>query len=146
MPHAPNRTEGQALHMIALALRPEWLDNNPGKTWFEKTGGTFHEAENFEHCVDALIAYCKTERDGKKVFKTPSLFHEEGDHWETTRPRTQHSTPRRRCPDHPHDHRDRTQCAGCRSEILAGDRPADKQGISITRTGPAIPAPTKEPQ
>lgn len=129
MAYQPTRTEGQALHQLAIALRPSWENNNPGQAWYAQlSNGTFPNAESFEHCVQALINYCNDAKDGKPRMRTPSLYPGEGDHWERTRPKTtKHRIP---CPQHPDNENTRHNCSACRSEILAGMRPPDKMGIT----------------
>lgn len=152
MAYQPTRNEGTALNFLALAYRPEWTPRTkdgkgPGKIWWEETeNGTFRHAENFDHCVKALTDYCKAQKQGKPRWTHPRLFPGEGDHWRTTVPVSLEKNPRDPCVDHPNDRNNRQSCIGCRSEILAGHRPENMQGIALTPKGPAIPAPTKEPQ
>lgn len=146
------RAEGNALHFLALALRPEWTPKTkdgkgPGAIWLQEIEhSTFPFAENFDHCVAALFDYCQAEKQGSKKYTHPRLFPSAEEIWKTTVPTSLEKNPRQPCPDHPNDRNNRQSCIGCRSEILAGMRPANKQGKPLRPKGPAIPAPTKEPQ
>lgn len=145
--YQPTRDEYAALHYLAIALRPEWKNHPPGQKWATETKDrTFPHAENFEHCLNAIWDYCTAQDEGKKKYKFPTLYPGEGDHWTTTVPISVEKNPRQPCPDHPHDPNNHWNCIGCRSEILAGDRPEDMQGKPLAPRGPAVPAPTKEPQ
>lgn len=142
--------EGNALHFLALALRPEWTPKTkdgkgPGAIWQQEIEhNTFSHAENFDHCVAALIDYCKAEKQGKPRWTHPRLFVGEGDHWRTTVPTTLEKNPREPCPDHPMDRSNKWSCIGCRSEIIAGQRPHDKQGERLHPTGPPVQPPAAE--
>lgn len=126
--------EGNALHFLALALRPEWAPKakdglGPGAIWQQEIEhNTFPHAENFDHCLAALTDYCRAEKQGKPRWTHPRLFPGEGDHWKTTVPTTLEKNPRDPCPDHPLDRANKWSCISCRSEILAGDRPWNMQG------------------
>lgn len=147
MAYQPTRAEGQALHAIALALRPEWTphkeeDLGPGGIWQRDTKGEFPHAENFDHCLSALIDYCRAESKGKPRYTHATLFPGEGEHWTTTVPQSIEKNPRDPCEDHPHDKNNRQSCIGCRSEILAGHRPWNMQGKPLTpETRQIIPSP-----
>jgi len=146
------RHEGNALHYLALALRPEWTPKTrdgkgPGAIWQQEIEhNTFPHAENFDHCIAALIDYCRAEKQGQPKYTHATLFPRDGEHWKTTVPISLEQNPREPCPDHPHDKNNHWNCIGCRSEILAGDRPANKQGIALRPKMSPVPAPTKEPQ
>lgn len=140
--YQPTRDEYAALHYLAIALRPEWKNHPPGQIWQRETQDrTFPHAENFDHCVAAITDYCQASKNGEPVYKFPTLFPGEGDHWKTTVPQSVEKNPRDPCPDHPHDQNNHWNCIGCRSEILAGDRPANKQGIALNAKGLPVPAP-----
>lgn len=138
MAYQPTRAEGTALNFLALALRPEWTPRTkdgktPGSIWFQEIdNGTFPFAENFDHCLNALIDYCKAEKDGKKRYTHATLFPGEGEHWRTTVPASLEKNPRDPCPDHPDDINNRHNCRNCRSEYLAGHRPYNMQGKALT--------------
>lgn len=144
--------EGNALHFLALALRPEWAPKakdglGPGAIWQQEIEhNTFPFAENFDHCLAALTDYCKAEKQRAKKYTHPRLFPSAEEIWKATVPTTLEKNPREPCPDHPLDRANKWSCISCRSEILTGMRPADKQGIALSPIGPPIPAPTKEHQ
>ena len=147
MAYQVTRAEGNALHFLALALRPEWTPKTkdgkgPGAIWQQEIEhSTFPHAESFEHCLNALVDYCKAEKQGTKKYTHPRLFPTAEDIWKATVPTSLEKNPRQPCPDHPHDKNNHWNCIGCRSEILAGDRPADKQGIALNPKGLPVPAP-----
>lgn len=132
--YQPTRDEGNALHFLALALRPEWAKNPPGQIWQSKiSNSTFPHAESFEHCLNALVDYCKAQRQGKPKYTHPTLFPDEGDHWKQTVPRDLEKNPREPCPDHKFDRNNRWNCIGCKSEIKAGQRPPEYLGKPYER-------------
>ena len=76
-----SREQGQALSMLALTLRPDWSRNKPGQViWDANEAGGIQPAEDFTHCVRALVAYC----DAKARMRTPVLYPEAGLHWAST--------------------------------------------------------------
>lgn len=123
MPHQLTPDQGNALHYHALALRPDWKNNNPGQTWrHQLTNNTLPHAQNYEHALNALTAYA-TQTNPK--LKTPNLYPNPGQWWETTQP-----NPGVANPTHPpcqqHDQNKYTPtkiCAGCRAEELTIGRP-----------------------
>lgn len=137
MAYQPTRAEGTALNYLALALRPEWTPQTkdgktPGAIWFQEiNNGTFPHAENFDHCLNALIDYCRAEKDGKKRYTHATLYPGAGDHWKTTLPITIEKNPKEPCPDHPLDRANKNSCISCRAEMLAGDRPWNMQGKAL---------------
>src|SRR5699024_3285869 len=119
----------------------------PGAIWQQEIEhNTFPHAENFDHCLNALVDYCKAEKQGKPRWTHPRLFPTAEDIWKATVPISVEKNPRQPCEDHPHDKNNAWNCIGCRSEILAGMRPANKQGVTLRPKMPPVPAPTKEPQ
>lgn len=128
--YQPTRDEYAALHYLAIALRPEFKNGlGPGKTWDkELKDRTFEHAENFNHCITALIDYCQASNKDGPAYTHATLYPGEGDHWRTTVPVSIEKNPREPCQDHPHDKNNRHSCIGCRSEILSGDRPWNMQG------------------
>ncbi|HEY4536422.1 MAG TPA: hypothetical protein VIG71_10725 [Enteractinococcus sp.] len=137
MTYAPNDVEWQALDLIALALRPDWKANKPGPTWFTKTSGTLPHAENFVHCVDALIFYA-TKAEPRK--RTPDIYPDDGKHWEATRPAAVGATERPGkqpiCQDH--TAYNRATCPICTDEINDGTRTPGQRGKKIRHI---IPSP-----
>lgn len=81
MLHRLTDQEGQALGVLALALRPDWVRNNPGRVfWQANQAGGIAPAADYAHCVLALLAYCRPEA-GRR---TPDLWALDGPHWRTT--------------------------------------------------------------
>lgn len=147
------RAEGNALNYLALALRPEWTPRtkdgkSPGAIWLQEIEHlTFPHAESFDHCMSALVDYCRAEKNGKPRYTHPTLYPGEGDHWTRTVPVSVEKNPRTPCKDHPDDPNNHWNCIGCRSEILAGDRPEDMQGKPLTpEKRQPIPSPGIRPQ
>lgn len=128
MSHTMTSYEMHALHNFAVALRPDWANNRCGSTWQNTLGGnTFPEAENFIHAMKALHAYATMQAaDGTHVKRTPKLYPEPGDWWETTRPENA-ATKQPACEQHP-DYGTITNCVACKSEIAAGERPENMLG------------------
>lgn len=137
MSYKPTDVEGQALHQLAIALRPDWIRNKPGTTWYAKTSnGVFVHAENFEHCIQALIAYATEQRDGKPVKRTPDIYPDEGDHWETTRP-IEHQRPGKQRPCQDHTAYSERTCPVCADEIAARQRSPQQRGKRIRKITPS---------
>ena len=80
--HHLSEAEGLALASLALALRPDWARNQPGRLLrAANDAGGLVPAVDFEHCVRALLAYAAS---GKRA---PDLFLEDGPYWRDTLPR-----------------------------------------------------------
>lgn len=88
MPHTLTDAEGQALHMLALALRPDWRNNNPGNIihQHQTEHGALTEADNFAHAARALITYATATGTQRK--RTPDLYPKDGRHWMSTKATT----------------------------------------------------------
>jgi hypothetical protein len=132
--YTPTDVEGQALHQLAIALRPDWEPNNPGNTWYTKTRGTFPHAQNYVHCIDALIHYA-TKSDPRK--RTPDIYPEDGKHWDATRPAPEVDRPGREpiCQDHT-AYNART-CPVCSDEIRTKHRSPQQRGKRIRQVVPS---------
>ena len=85
MPHTLTDIEGSSLHMLALALRPDWKHNNPGALIkaAQDASGSIIEADDFPHAVRALVAYASAKGANRK--RTPDLYPLSGRHWMSTR-------------------------------------------------------------
>ena len=134
MPFTPTQNEANALHYLALALRPDWLNNRPGPTWLAKlkehgTPGTFPNTENFSHALQALIHYATaTTPEGAPRYKTPDLYPLDGTWWNETRPQQAGAKEKLPpCPEHV-NYGDIESCTACISEIKAGHRPSSYLG------------------
>lgn len=80
--HRLSEAEGLALASLALALRPDWARNQPGRMLrAANDSGGLVPAVDFEHCVRALLAYAAS---GKRA---PDLYLEDGPYWRDTLPR-----------------------------------------------------------
>lgn len=138
MTYKPTTTEGQALHQLAIALRPDWTRNDPGSTWYAKTSGTFPHAENFEHCIHALITYATETKDGKHVKRTPNVYPEDGKHWQATRPAAAPTDrPGREAICQDHTAYNKRTCPVCTDEIDEGKRTPDQRGKRIRQVVPS---------
>lgn len=137
MPHQPTQIEAEALDRIALALRPDWANVSPEQIWLARIqNGIFLHAENFEHCIDALISYCNERKDGKPVKNTPALYTESGDHWEHTRPSIR-ERPGKQAPCQDHTAYNARTCPVCTDEIAARQRSARQRGKRIRKITPS---------
>ncbi|NIH70504.1 hypothetical protein [Auritidibacter ignavus] len=122
MAYKLSNAEGNALHHLAIALRPDWVRNRPGQVWHQRvTDSTFPHAVSFLHTIHALIAYASPQAG----MRTPNLFPQSGAHWDTTVPaRSQEFLPR--CQDH--DWEPATTCSACWADVKVGDRPRNMIG------------------
>lgn len=121
--YQPTRDEYAALHYLAIALRPEWKNHPPGQIWQRETQDrTFPHAENFEHCLNAITDYCQASKNGEPVYKFPTLFPGEGDHWKKTLP-IKSRVKKAPCEDHPENDGGEANCTQCWADIKAGQRP-----------------------
>lgn len=150
MAYQVTRAEGNALHFLALALRPEWEPKTkdrkgPGAIWQEEIlHSTFEHAENFDHCLAALINYCKAEAKGAKKFRYPRPFPNDGEHWASTRPAATHRPGAQPiCQDHTAYNRD--TCPICADEIAAKQRSPQQRGKRIRQVVPSPGILTKGP-
>lgn len=130
MSHHLTRNQANALHYTALGLRDDWTHNRPGPKWQNMldTWPQIDHAENFQHCVAALTRYATMQADdGTHIKRTPDYFILDGTHWDDTRPSgsTEKQPP---CEQHGTDYGNQRTCRACRSEIFAGDRPAEYLG------------------
>lgn len=147
MPYTPTDPEGQALHQLAIALRPDWTRNDPGSTWYTRTGGSFPHAENYLHCVHALIAYATEPKDSKSYKRTPDLYPEDGRHWEATRPTaTPTDRPGRESICQDHTAYSKRTCPICADEIDEGKRTPDQRGKKIRQIVPSPGIRTRQPE
>ncbi|PXA77918.1 hypothetical protein [Auritidibacter sp. NML100628] len=139
MPYQLNSAEGNALHYLALALRPDWAHNKPGQVWRQQLReDTFDQAENFTHAVQALIAYTAPEAR----MRTPNLYPQPGAHWDKTAPaRVRDASPR--CVDH--NWEPASTCRACHADVKVGDRPRDMIGKHLpAKTTPSETQGTHE--
>ena len=139
MPFTPTQNEANALHHLALALRPDWAHNRPGPTWLAKlkehgTPGTFPNTENFSHALQALIHYATaTTPEGAPRYKTPDLYPLDGTWWTETRPK-EDPAKLPPCEQHGNTYGNKNTCRACRSEYLAGHRPETHIGRNYNPT------------
>ena len=139
MVHLATQDEANALHYLALALRPDWKNNNPGESWLPEITDdrVFQHAENFDHCLRALTAYCHESKDGKYVKRTPDVFPRDGKHWDTTRPATVTTRAGKQpiCQDH--TAYNAATCPVCADEIRTKHRSPQQRGKRIRQIVPS---------
>lgn len=113
--------EGQRLTAMMLAMRPDWVRNNPGQL-LEQANQTGLPGHDFPHSIRALATYATAVcDDGKPQYRTPNLFIQDGKYWTDTAPKRWVKPKAPRCEDHP-DYPGPT-CPGCWGDYRAGDRP-----------------------
>lgn len=101
--HHLRHDEGAALANLALALRPDWERNNPGRIlWEANEKGGFPHALDFLHMVRALLLYAAPGAG----MRTPNLYPADGVWWRdsktaalTTRQAAELATGSRRAMD-----------------------------------------------
>lgn len=132
MPHQLNPAQGNALHYLALALRPEWQPNRPGATWQRAIdNNTLPHATSYQHAVLALMHYCQqTDPNGQPTKRTPNIYPHDGEHWTLTYAKTNPGVaqPPQPCEDHPEDGGGNTNCTSCWGDIKTGHRPLEYLG------------------
>lgn len=133
--HKLTDPEGVALANLAIALRPDWSKNNPGKVIHDHQAEHGHliQADSFVHAVQALIVYATGQGVERK--RTPNLYVADGRHWESTRPTVSGWDRRPACQEHPEEAAHNCRC--CWSEVKTGDRAEDMIG----KRHPTTPLP-----
>ena len=120
--------EGQRLVAAMLAMRPDWIPNQPGKLLLETNeAGGFPFAQDFGHVFRALAVYATdVGPDGRHAKRTPNLFPADGKHWTSTATDPAVLPRGPACEDHPEEVAANCRC--CWADVKTGQRPATHIG------------------
>lgn len=121
--------EGQRLTAIMLAMRPDWVKNNPEKILAD-ANMTGLPGQDFGHSLRALAAYCTARDESGWQYRTPNLYIQDGKYWTSTAPTNWVRPKAPMCKDHPES--EAPTCRGCHADVKVGDRPADMIGRHYT--------------